>query len=385
MAIRHRKGRASPWQCYWNNPLTGKRECANFITRAEAEKHDSLVKHRIKFERESFRKEDVEEKEEPSMTLEMCYLHYLRQKKFNKKGLAWQMDARRTPLQMFGGMAIADIQHEHIVCAMEAMQKQNVKPVTVRGRMSVFRTVMRWSAEQDFCNPVRFPKLPPANYERFIPPTPDELAAIIRVAAPHIVRVIILGAQCGVRVGPSEMFRLTWDDVDLTRRVLRVHGAKKNMAAPWREVPIRESLLPVFEQWRQEDAMISASHLIHYNRKPIMDIKTAWRSTLERSGVQRNIRPYDLRHAFATEAIAAGVDVGTVANLMGHSSPTMIFKHYQHVLSKQKRAAVESLPDIQYVPKTMCPKTKAPADNQQVLDFMERETGFEPATFSLGS
>ena len=50
MAIREWKGRASPWQCYWNNPLTGKRECANFATRQEAEKHDSLIKHRIKFD-----------------------------------------------------------------------------------------------------------------------------------------------------------------------------------------------------------------------------------------------------------------------------------------------------------------------------------------------
>ena len=39
MAIRERKGRASPWQCYWNNPITGKRECANFATRLEAEKN----------------------------------------------------------------------------------------------------------------------------------------------------------------------------------------------------------------------------------------------------------------------------------------------------------------------------------------------------------
>nr|WP_242621228.1 tyrosine-type recombinase/integrase [Desulfovibrio legallii] len=35
-------------------------------------------------------------------------------------------------------------------------------------------------------------------------------------------------------------------------------------------------------------------------------------------------RPYDLRHGFATEAIAADVDVGTVATLMGHSSPSMV-------------------------------------------------------------
>ena len=88
-------------------------------------------------------------------------------------------------------------------------------------------------------------------------------------------------------------------------------------------------------------------------------IKNAWKQTLQRAGITRRIRPYDLRHAFATELIAGGVDVGTVAKLMGHSTPTMLLTHYQHVMDKQKRAAVEALPDIGHVPKGMCPKNKA--------------------------
>ena len=56
---------------------------------------------------------------------------------------------------------------------------------------------------------VDFSTLPPSHYERFIPPTPEKLAAIMAHASPHIVRVVVLGVQCGVRVGPSEMFRLT--------------------------------------------------------------------------------------------------------------------------------------------------------------------------------
>ena len=89
-------------------------------------------------------------------------------------------------------------------------------------------------------------------------------------------------------------------------------------------------------------------------------IKTAWRNTLRRAGITRRIRPYDLRHTFATEAIAAGADIGTVARLLGHSSPTMILQHYQFVMDKQKRAAVEALPEFKYVPKNMCPKKEAP-------------------------
>ena len=34
-------------------------------------------------------------------------------------------------------------------------------------------------------------------------------------------------------------------------------------------------------------------------------------------------------------------------------------QHYQFVMDKQKRAVVENLPDVKYVPKIMCPKKEA--------------------------
>ena len=360
MAIRYRKGRASPWQCYWNNPLTGKRECANFATRHEAEKHDSLIKHRLRFDRESFQRETEEEneKDERGLTLEAAYLLYLRHKQFTRKGLSWQMDAMMDPLRMIGNMSVSEIRREHFVAVMERQAQKNVKPSTVRGRMSVLRTVLRWCAAQGFMVLPELPKLPAAHYEKFIPPTPEELGRIMAAAAPHIQRVIVLGAQCGVRVGPSELLGLTWEDVDLDRQILRIHGAKKNLHAPWREVPIRDSLVPLFARWEEEDAGTGIEYVIHYRGKPVSKINKAWGKTLERAGITRRIRPYDLRHAFATEMIAGDVDIGTVAKLMGHSNPTMILNHYQYVMDGQKRAAVEKLPDIQYVSKAMCPKRK---------------------------
>ncbi|MBR3664867.1 MAG: tyrosine-type recombinase/integrase, partial [Desulfovibrio sp.] len=105
-----------------------------------------------------------------------------------------------------------------------------------------------------------------------------------------------------------------------------------------------------------EDLEIGAQNLINFKGKKVFAIKTSWATMLKRSGITRRIRPYDLRHAFATEAIAAGTDIGTVARLMGHSSPNMILQHYQFVMDKQKRAAVEALPEVKYVPQNMCPK-----------------------------
>ena len=355
MAVRYRKGRASPWQCYWNNPLTGKRECANFATKLEAEKHDSLIKHRIRFERESFQREEKEE-ESKELTLEMCYLQYLREKQFSRNTLEMQLVSMRYPLKKLGDIPVQDITRQHLEQVVKEVIAMPIKATTARTRLGILRAVLRWCAEREYRGPVDFPKMPRGKCQKFIPPTPEELEAILAHAAPHIVRVAIIGAQLGARVGPSELLRLTWGDVDLNRRVLRIHGSRKNLDAPWREVPIRESLVQVFEAWKHEDETQGMEYLIHYHGKRIAsDIRGAWHNACRRAGITRNIRPYDLRHAFGTELVAAGCDVGTVAALMGHSTPTMLLTHYQYVLNKQKRNAVESLPDVAHVPNQHVP------------------------------
>ena len=76
--------------------------------------------------------------------------------------------------------------------------------------------------------------------------------------------MIILGGYFGVRTGQCELFQLTWEDIDLERRLLRIDGSHKNESAPWRKVPIRQSLIPLFKQWQVED-LAGAQHLINSN------------------------------------------------------------------------------------------------------------------------
>ncbi len=358
MAIRHRPNRPAPWQVYWNNPFTGKRESASYATEAEAKKEESLVKHRLKFERDSFKREESTSKTDNTaeLTIEQLYLLYLKAKNFSREAISRQLGNLKWIFERIGATPVSQITKHLLKNLMAEMSALNVKATTVRDRFALLKTVLRWGAAQDYYAPVEIPPLPKPNYESFVPPTPQELQKMLDVAEPHIQRVIIIGSQFGARVGPCELFQLTWEDVDIRQRLLRVHGSKKNKNAPWREVPIRESLIPVFEKWREEDSITGAEHLINFNGNPVRYVKTAWKATLRRAGINRRIRPYDLRHAFATEAIAAGVDVGTVARLMGHSSPNMILQHYQFVMDKQKRAAVEALPEVKYVPKNMCPK-----------------------------
>ncbi len=370
MAIRERKGRASPYQVYWNNPFTGKRESVNFATKEEALKHDSLIKHRLKFERESFRKEDDDNESEEKITLEQAYLLYLREKQFKTADLKRQLSEMRIILKLIGSMELKKIDHGIILKLKDDIVRNSPTTTTAHKRLAVLRAVLNWAAENELCCAVKFPKLPPLIYRNNIPPTGNEILSMLRVAPEHIARVIIIGSQCGLRVGPCEMFQLKWQDIDLNNNILVVHGAKKNLKSLWREIPIRQELAAILRKWHQADMKLSIEHVIHYRCNPVQSIKKAWRNMLAAAGITRNIRPYDLRHAFATELIAAGADIGTVAKLMGHSTPNMVLSHYQYVMDTQKRAAIERLPEIQYVPKFMCPKNEGLQNCLQPLEIV---------------
>jgi integrase len=54
-------------------------------------------------------------------------------------------------------------------------------------------------------------------------------------------------------------------------------------------------------------------------------------------------RFHDLRHFAATQAIAAGIDVRTVAGRLGHADPSITLRVYSHVLAERDRAAAALL------------------------------------------
>ncbi len=65
----------------------------------------------------------------------------------------------------------------------------------------------------------------------------------------------------------------------------------------------------------------------------------AWYPALDAAGIAKR-GPYQLRHTFATEALAAGVSIFELAGIMGASVKT-IDKHYGH-LARDSDAAIRA-------------------------------------------
>lgn len=68
-----------------------------------------------------------------------------------------------------------------------------------------------------------------------------------------------------------------------------------------------------------------------------------FKKILKQNGLPENLSVHSLRHTTASLLIAQGVDVRTVASVLGHSQPSTTLDIYAHAFDKKKREAQEKL------------------------------------------
>jgi len=330
------------YRAIWVNPLTKKKESKSFFDKLEAQDHDLKMKRRIKDSPES-----VGQEQEDLLTFAEIAWEFIKSSDITdryRRGVISVLKLSVLPV-------IADLEPHQItkremskiksICK-ERGNKQN----TVHGVISIVKRIFNWAVNEGIVesNPVRDYKIEHGGHLQIIPPTTGERDLIWSLAKPHVKTAIVLSTGLGVRVGRSELFKIQWSDVDFTEGTLTVRSAHKNKDIQYRIIELNPSLISILKGWHQADNEKGFDYIVNWGGKQINSMHRTWHSTLEKAGITRRIRPYDMRHYFVTEAIKAGADLKAVAEIVGHSSLTMILKHYQHTVKEQKRFAVDSIP-----------------------------------------
>lgn len=251
-------------------------------------------------------------------------------------------------LARFGGWQARRVGVAQVQAFLAAQRERGVMDSTAAHRVRLFRTVLTWATATGrlAASPLAGLRLHRPQARRIEPPTRAEAARMYRVAAPHVRRVIVLGMAAGPRIGPSELFRLAWDDVDLAAGIIRMPNAHKCTGADSRIVPVRDDIVPLLRRWAAEDAALGCPWVIHWQGKPVRCIGHAWHTARRAAGITRRITPYSLRHAMPTEALEHGADVKAVAEVMGHADPTMLLRVYQHTRFRLRKKAVNAAPGL---------------------------------------
>ena len=164
--------------------------------------------------------------------------------------------------------------------------------------------------------------------------TDDEYRALLRAAKPHMRRVIVMIRFSGMR--PGEVRGLEWKHVDVAAGAIvldkhkTVAKTKKSRLIPLNTVTVkllawlRRNHLPRARQ------IFLNSFFRPWSCKALTKTVQAIR---EKVGLGDDVKLHGGRHTFATGAILAGVDVGTLAELLGHGR-IMTTQRYVHLAGK---------------------------------------------------
>lgn len=220
----------------------------------------------------------------------------------------------------------------------------DASPATVRrGVITPIRAVLNHAHEIGWCDVPKFrvPKQPEGRTRYLLP---AEAERLIAAAAPHIQTLVLVLLDTGARM--SEALELDWRDVDLTGgRVIfwrTKTGHRRNATISPRTIAALASL-PHREgrviRWQHGRRRIS--EYADRQREGGGQIKTAWKATLRRAGLDAELRPHDLRHSWATWHYAVHRDLLALKHAGGWSSVVLV-ERYAHLLPVGQEDAIRA-------------------------------------------
>jgi integrase len=149
------------------------------------------------------------------------------------------------------------------------------------------------------------------------------------------------GFETGMR--PDEVFRIEFAHVDFSQRTIFNTFGKTPSAR--RKLTMTNKVYSILKRR-------SAANKSRYAfpspastdtaDKPIARVHKAHYGAVARAGIKPRFILYDFRHTYASRAVMAGVDLPTLAALLGHTNIQMSMR-YVHPAEEHKREAVGKL------------------------------------------
>ena len=164
----------------------------------------------------------------------------------------------------------------------------------------------------------------------------DEEKLYLLATSEPLRSIARLMVETGMR--PEEVYRIRRENVQLEQGyVFNPYGKTK---AARRKVWLTDAAMTVLSR-RLEKAKHQYLFPGRVEGKPIVKVNAAHNVAVKRSGVAR-FRLYDLRHTWATRAAESGVDLVTLAAMLGHSKIVMVTR-YAHPTEQHQAAAMKRM------------------------------------------
>jgi len=206
----------------------------------------------------------------------------------------------------------------------------------------MFNMAEMWGLRPDGTNPRKhIRKYPEEKRERFLSAAElRRVGEVLReieaegIELPSAILAVRLLILTGCRLG--EIMTLKWDYVDIAGRALCLPDSKSGA----RIVHLGQ---PAIEQLERAPRIPGNQWVIFgtIEDKRLSDLQPFWRRVRARAGL-KDARIHDLRHTFASTAVAAGQGLPMIGKLLGHTQ-VQTTARYAHLAADPVRNAADSI------------------------------------------
>lgn len=240
-----------------------------------------------------------------------------------------------TLAEHLGHLKLTEITKAEVERFQAARVKQGIQPATVNDDVKVLLRVLHYA--RDLGIPTATPKvedLAVRGRRKAHAWTAEEVGKLYAACAekaPNVLPLVVFCANTGCRRG--EAVALTWENVDLKRRMISIWPTKE-----WqpkdnepRYIPINDALLPWLEAPRRSDKWVFPSTRTERGKAQPYACWPQKRFDEARKHAGLKGGPHTLRHTFATAFLATTPDLFLLARILGHSH-TRVTELYSHLL-----------------------------------------------------
>lgn len=276
--------------------------------------------------------------------------------KLEKRASTWKTDSsnlNRHVRPLIGGMPAAQVRRIDVATMAKAVSegktagdvrvgKQALARVrggagTARRTLQVLAAMFAWAIEHEFLqhNPAKGVRLAPAApKERFLSPaeagtlmrTLQSLEHRGRLSRDHgaVLRLLLL---TGAR--KSEIQQLRWSEVDFLRRriVLPPERSKTGRSSGIRRIPLSQPAIDILVARPRTSTFVFPGKRGQCGH--MTGLQKSWVLVREAAGLGP-MRVHDLRHSFASFAIANGESLVVISKALGHTT-TRMTERYVHL------------------------------------------------------
>lgn len=365
--LKRSKGKKVTWwaRLTFIDEVTGKRR--DLQRRAENKAHAEELREQLAREYDAGGQRLLEAERMMFAELaEYCKKHYFFPAQYDAegrklagiRGVDSALSAVSPLVEYFDHMRLRDITPAHLAAYRAERLKGKTRRgtertiATVNRELSKMRMMLNVAVANDWLVKSPFTKAKAGSLisiaderqrERILSPDEERklLAACDTPKRAHLRALIIAALDTGARQG--ELLSLTWEDVNLESRTLRV-TSYKGKTVQRRELYITSRLLLEFEKLRTSKPSAAWRVVRNTHEKPdenlvfgITDnVKWAWRAARSEAGLD-GLRFHDLRHTAATR-LAAKLQVSEVGRVLGHSNPTTTYRYVNRTPEMIERA-----------------------------------------------